>query len=123
MWSWSLAPTCAKPTGRSAVLAAAAAGLVLCVGDLQPGDPVVGPGADAAAEDALAVAAPAAGGAGGALGSTADTSDEFRQEHGLWPSGRLVSYRCPRAQALSFKTPKVCARAPEKLGGDQREVS
>jgi hypothetical protein len=74
------------------VLAAGAAGLILCVGDLQPGDAVVGQGAEAAVEDALAVATSAAGGARCAFGSAADACDAFVEEHGLCPSGRqLVS--------------------------------
>jgi hypothetical protein len=72
-------------------LAAAAAGLVLCVGDLQPGHAPVGEGAESAAQDALAVPASAAGGAGGAFGGATGPGDEFGLGHGLCPSGRQLA--------------------------------
>ena len=70
------------------VAAAGAAGLILGVGDFQPGDAVVGQGAEAAAENAFAMAPSAAGGARGVFGGPADASDTFEAEHGLRPSGR-----------------------------------
>ena len=50
------------------IAAAGAAGLILGVGDFQPGDAAVGQGAEAAAENAFAMAPSAAGGARGAFG-------------------------------------------------------
>ena len=68
------------------VLAAAAAGAVLCVGDLQAGAAVVGQGANATPEGAFAVPQAATGGAGGATRGATDSGDQIR-EHGLCPSG------------------------------------
>jgi len=51
------------------ILAAATAAAVLCVGDLQPGDPAVRQGADAAVQEAFAVAPAATGGARGTPGA------------------------------------------------------
>jgi hypothetical protein len=85
---------------------------------------VVSQRAEAAVEDPFATPESATSRAGGALGSTTNPGNEFGQKHGLCPSGwRLVSYRCPRVQAVSFKYSGGYAPAPEKLGGDGREVS
>src|SRR5215467_12703643 len=69
------------------VLAAAATAAVFCIGDVQPGDLVVGQGADAAVAEALAGGAPSAVRAGGGLGGAADLGDPFGfgGVHGLCP--------------------------------------
>jgi hypothetical protein len=69
------------------VVAAGAAGLILGVGDFQPGDAVVGQGAEATVEDAFASAPSAASGARGAFGGTADACNAFVAVHGLSPRG------------------------------------
>ena len=80
--------------GRGAeVLAARAACLVFSVGDVQPGDLVVGDGTDAACEGALAAALRAAGGARGELGGAADRDGDlvgFGDAHGLRPGATTV---------------------------------
>src|SRR5581483_2413245 len=68
------------------VLATAAAGAVLCVGDLPPGDALVRQRADAAAEEALAAPQAATAGARGPPRGTADAGDQVG-EHGLCPRG------------------------------------
>src|SRR5262249_13201001 len=70
------------------VLAAAAAGLVFCVTDIEPGLLAVGEGPDAAVAAADAAAAFAAARAGVGLGLAADDAD-LRREHGLcsWGGG------------------------------------
>jgi hypothetical protein len=81
------------------VVAAGAAGLMLCVGNFQPGDAVVGQGAEAAVEEAFAATASAEGGAGGAFGGAADACDALVAEHGLSASGISWSRGSP-AEAL-----------------------
>ena len=73
------------------ILAAATAAAVLCVGDLQPGDPAVCQGADAAVQEAFAVALAATGGARGTPGGRTNPVDQVG-EHGLCPrQGDAVS--------------------------------
>jgi hypothetical protein len=69
-------------------LAARAGGLVLCLVDVQPGDPAVSQGADAAVKAADAAALLAAVGAGVVLGGAVDGTNQ-RHEHGLcsWRTG------------------------------------
>jgi hypothetical protein len=69
------------------VLAAAAAGLVLGVVDVEPGFLTVGQGADTTVKVPLAVAGLATVRAGVTLGGAAHGAG-LRQEHGLCPSGK-----------------------------------
>ena len=106
------------------ILAAATAGAVLCVGDLQPGDAPVGEGAEPAAQDALAVAAAAAGGARGAFGGATNPGDAFGLGHGLCPRG--VSWRAKVAlgrRPYLSTLQEVTLSHPANRGGHQREVS
>src|SRR5439155_18757790 len=72
------------------ILATTTACAVLCVGDLQPGNPAVGQGADAAVEGTFPAAQAATGRARGTPGGTAQAGDQVG-EHGL----------CPRCGGLS----------------------
>jgi hypothetical protein len=77
------------------VVAAGAASLIFCIGNFQPGDSVIGQGAETAVKEAFALAPSAAGGARGAFRGAADACDAFVAEHGLCPSGRqlVIPYR------------------------------
>ena len=97
-------------------LAAAAAGLVLGVVDVEVGHLAVGQGADTTVEGALAAAALAAVGAGMGLGGAADDADSAARAWPVFLGGTEVRCRLPRTQALSFNppssyvTPDACRR-------------
>ena len=100
-------------------LAAATAGAVLCVEDVQPDDLPLGEGVDEAVQPALAAAVPAAGRARVGLGLAADWDYLLAglHAHGLrsWVTG--VSYRCPRTQALSVNPSTTYGFCRSRLRG------
>ena len=96
------------------ILAAATAGLVLCVGDLQPGHRMVKQSAEPTVQDAFAVSPAATGGARGAFGGPTQPGNGFGE---AWPvsSKRCLGfYLYSRTQAVSFKTPGSCAQAVDE---------
>src|SRR5262249_46610337 len=85
------------------VLAAAAAGAILCVEDVQPDHLAQRERADLAVQPALAAAVPAAAGAWVGQGLTADCGDLLTglHAHSLRSWRTDVKVRVPRTQALS----------------------
>src|SRR5262249_44991108 len=105
------------------VPAAAAAGAVLCIGDLQPGHPAVGQGADAAVEETLAAPPAATARAGGTLGGSPNPGDQVG-EHGLCPrgDGEVATVCLRRRPPISQGQKSLRLRGRQSWWGSARSV-
>jgi hypothetical protein len=102
------------------ILATATTGAVFAIGNLQPGDALIGQGTDAAVEDAFAGGAAATEGTGPAAWRAPDTTDDFMVKHGRCsPADDSSFYRQRTDHALTFKFAITYARNPRRRGGDE----